>query len=664
MNMEFTHAEKILEFDQIKQMLAEEAAAPGAKERLLSLAPMLEERACRLAMEETTEARHIVEHCGTPPITAMDKLEEILALSAAGAMLLPYQLWQVASFLISCRRLVQYLQRAEEVSPHIAAYGGSFYPLEELEGEIHRCIGTDRVLETASPQLRELGRKKELLVQQMQGKLATILQGKKNWFSDGGVVQRNGTFVLPVKKAYKNQLSGTVMGVSGSGGTYFIEPAAVGKLRDEINALEVEIENETRRILYTLSAMVDAYGRELRLNREAMETLDFLFAKGKLSLRLGGRAVPVTADRRLVIKGGRHPLLPKEKCVPLQFEMGDGYRGVIITGPNTGGKTVALKTVGLLSMMAQCGLHIPAEEGTTLCMHSRYLCDIGDGQSISENLSTFSAHMKRIINVLDAVDADSLVLLDELGSGTDPAEGMGIAIAVLEELSSRGCLYLVTTHYPEVKQFAERAPQVCNARMAFDEGTLAPLYRLELGRSGESCALQIAKRLGLPPALLARAKAAAYGEVADNTPAHPLPEADIVRPEQAKVPVNTDASIGSTGAKKSPAIRREKNRGLPSRALRFAMGDSVAVGPAEEKGIVYRPADERGELVVQVKGRKRIVPYKQVKLLVPAAELYPPDYDFSILFDTVENRKARHQMGKRARPDLEIQLEDPSTWER
>jgi len=320
--------------------------------------------------------------------------------------------------------------------------------------------------------------------------------------------------------------------------------------------------------------------------------------------------------------------------VPLDFTIGGGVRGVVITGPNTGGKTVALKTVGLLSLMAQSGLHVPAEPGSRFTMNAGVLCDIGDGQSITENLSTFSSHMTNIIGILEETTPECLVLLDELGSGTDPAEGMGLAVAILEELRRRGCLFVATSHYPEIKEYAAQTDALQNARMAFDRESLQPLFRLEMGEAGESCAIYIAQRLGLPAHMLDRARAAAYygaltAEESQETPQ--LPGRRMIRIAEEK-----------------PA---------PRHCDRFQVGDSVRVHPQRETGVVYCRADEKGMVGVQVRKRKFLVNHKRIQLLVAADALYPDNYDFSIIFDTVANRKARHALTKRHDPGAIIEYE-------
>ena len=637
-----------LEFDKILEMLCTLAVSQRAQERLRTLRPVLSESECARRMRETTDARRIFESFGSPPLAPMKEMEMLLELCAKGAMLLPEQLGQVAQFLAACRRMKSYLKRAELLSGDIALYGGSISPLDELCDEIERSVRGDRLDDAASATLRDLRRQIENMNNAIKAKLETLLRGHKEWFADGYVAARNGRLVLPVKREFKNMVSGSVVDTSSTGSTYFIEPSSVRKLQEELSQLEIEEDNEVRRILYTLTALVDENAAALHINIEAMESLDFVFAKAKLSVQMNAIPVPVTGERRVVLKGARHPLLKKDSCVPIDFEIGGAVSGVVITGPNTGGKTVALKTVGLLSVMAQCGLHLPVEEGSTLCLHNLVLCDIGDGQSIAENLSTFSAHITNIIEILRLAGSDSLVLLDELGSGTDPAEGMGIAVAVLTELRTKGCLFVVTTHYPEIKEYAQTTEGLVNARMAFDRESLRPLYRLELGEAGESCALYIAQRFGFPEHLLKTAHEAAYGGGVKKSASESTAN-DFI--SSISTPVSA-----VKGAAVTPRIEREKPKSAePSRAASFRLGDSVMVYPQKEIGIVYQAANERGEVGVQLKNReKKLIPHKRLKLQVPAAELYPPDYDFSVIFDSVANRKARHVMGKRHDPNMVI----------
>jgi dsDNA-specific endonuclease/ATPase MutS2 len=382
---------------------------------------------------------------------------------------------------------------------------------------------------------------------------------------------------------------------------------------------------------------------------EAMETLDFIFAKAKLSMDMKAVPAEMNTDRRIRIDNGRHPLIKPSECVPLNFQIGNGITGIVITGPNTGGKTVSLKTVGLFSLMAQSGLHVPCDYAN-LCMNNAVLCDIGDGQSITENLSTFSSHITNIIHILSNTGQESLVLLDELGSGTDPAEGMGIAISILEELIQKGCLFVATTHYPEVKEFAEKAKGLINAKMAFDRESLKPLYRLEIGEAGESCALYIAKRLGLPKRMLERAYEEAYQK--DGNPKRHAPGKDFL--DDAAVDPSGDAPSSAPVPRTQKAVEPKP---VNTKSARFHIGDCVLVYPQKKIGIVFKLSDEKGEVGVQIQKKKEFVNHKRLQLKVAATEMYPEDYDFSIIFDSVTNRKARHKMEKGYQPGLQITYE-------
>ena len=621
-----------LEFNIIIEKLKEHALSKNAKDTLATLAPYMNEDICVRKMAETTSAKILLDMVGTPPLPIMDNIEEIITLAAAGSMLVPEQLESIARFALACKRVASYLYKGEATMEVVALYGQSIEDLSDLQTEIEQCISNERLRDDASPALRNIRRKKEHLEVQIKEKLNHILKSRKQYLSDGYITNRQGRYVLPVQRNFQAQFGGTVVEVSGKGSTVFMEPTAIAKPQAELSALHIEEDAEERRILYTLTTTVVEYAPMLRRNMEVMEILDVLFAKAKLSASMKAIPVEIGGERRLCIRNGRHPLLNEDSCVPLDFEMNENTSGVIITGPNTGGKTVAVKTVGLLSLMAQCGLHIPCERGSYIAMQDNYLCDVGDSQDISQNLSTFSGHMTNIIDILERASLDSLVLLDELGSGTDPTEGMGIAVAVLEELRHRGCMFLVTTHYAQVKTYAEQSDGVNSARMAFDRENLRPLYKLEMGMSGESCALHIAQRLGLAPHLLERAHQEVYGGQAKG---------GTSRQNAMKAP---KSSLERTQAEKIVANLSEK----------FCMGDSVTVLKTGETGIVYQPANDQGDVIVQVKGVKQAVKHNRLKLKVSAAELYPPDYDFSIIFDTVENRKARHDMGRKFDPKLAI----------
>jgi DNA mismatch repair protein MutS2 len=659
--MNTTH---ILEFDHITQMLCDNAVSQRAKDRLKELKPYLREEELIVRMKETTEARRLIDAFGTPPLTAMKDLVQIIELVEKDGVLTPEQFTVIGQFIASCRRTKSYLKQAESSQLEIAYYGESIYSLQELGSEIEKTIRNQRIDPYATPELKNICRKIDGIQQEIKSKLESILRGNKKYFADAYIAERNGHYVLPVKKEYKHQVSGSVISASATGATYFIEPTAVAKLREKLSVLEIEESNEELKILYTLTALVADEIELLRINIDALETLDYIFAKGKLSSDLKAVEAKMNTDRRIVIEEGRHPLLQAEHCVPLNFKSDKDNQGIVITGPNTGGKTVALKTVGLLSMMAQCGLHIPCKSAD-IAMNNRILCDIGDGQNITENLSTFSAHITNIISILEETDEESLILLDELGSGTDPAEGMGIAIAILEELLKKKCKFIATTHYPEVKEFADKTDGIINARMAFDRESLKPLYALEIGEAGESCALYIAKRLGLPARMLERAYSEAYRQervvegrhIQENESAvkERMIQEDILKERiYDKSFQEEEKEIEIKAARTTEKIQKKqvKRKVNHAQSEAFQIGDCVEVLPDKQSGIIFQTVNSKGEIGVQIKKEKIMVNHKRIRLKVKAQDMYPEDYDFSIIFDTVENRKKSRQMGRKYSPDI------------
>jgi len=623
-----------LEFPVILDKIVSFAHGNAAKAQLLALTPFMDEALCRRALLDTTGARSLIENCGTPPVSIMEGIYDCTHLALAGGMLQPEQLYQIARFIVASNRMVGYLKRGEAFEDRISFYGRAFAELDELRHSIESSVDEERVLDDASPVLRKLRREMTQLEGKMRDRLHQLIQSRRKWLADTFISKRNGHYVLPVLRQYQNQFSGAVFDASRTGSTVFIEPASIAGMQQEWNAASIEEEQETRRVLYELSDQVAQFAQQLEANARLMDELDFLFAKGAFSLSINGNEVFATRSSILDLKNAKHPLLDQDTCVPLDITLDESYKGIVITGPNTGGKTVTLKTVGLLTAMAQSGLHIPCDAGSTLPMCDRFFCDIGDSQSIAQNLSTFSGHMTNIIDILQNISQDSLVLLDEPGSGTDPAEGTGIAIAVLEALCSCGCRFLVTTHYEQVKTHVQHSPDMMSARMAFDPVSLQPLYRLEMGKAGKSCALEIVKRLGMPSDILAYASAIVkQSDASQNTPKPRI-------------------------ASKASRLLSRKVSVVSETVTLWQMGDSVEVLPEREKGIVFQSADEQGNVIVQIKGEKHTIRHTRLKLLVPASELYPPDYDFSIIFDTVENRKARHTISRRYDAEATVVLRE------
>ncbi len=639
------HTFEILGFQQIIEQLQTYANTAQAKEEIKQLEPYLSESELRKNMRDTTQARLMLDKIGTPPIPIMEHVAEYVDQAVKGELLSPEDIAGIGTFLSAVNRLKGYLERGKEHQIAIAFYSDNLVPINDVAEEIERSIRDGRIDDYASGTLRDIRREILLLEEKCKNKAENILRVNQSYMTEAFVVNRNGRICVPVKKEYKTKIQGSVIDKSTTGNTLFIEPAAVAKLQEELELYRIEEDCEERRILYSLMNMIAEQEAIIRENIRMIVKLDFIFAKGKLSAEMAGIEPEINTDRVIMLQGARHPMLKKEECVPLDVIIGEENTGMIITGPNTGGKTVAIKTIGLMSLMACAGLHIPCMKAN-ITINNQVLCDIGDGQNIADNLSTFSAHIKNVISILKVVTAESLVILDELGSGTDPAEGMGIAIAILERLRQSNCIFLATTHYPEVKEYATGHVEILNARMAFDRESLKPLYRLEVGKAGESCALYIAKRLGFPNEMLRMAAKAAYQSSEDKF--------DSLVKELILEQQDTDLEkIAVPGIKKYIPVKKDL-----AKEITFARGDSVTVSPGNQIGIVVSGADKEGNVLVQVKKEKKLINHKRLQLKVAATELYPEDYDFTIIFDTVENRKARHKMGKKYQGDLMIFTEE------
>ena len=619
--------EKQIEFDKIKEIWSALAVTDYAKERIKETTVILDETELRRELKETTNSKEMIEKLGNPPLQDVTEIKEILTVAGRGDCLTPYQLERVEKVLVVVERLRDYLARGKQYENPLAYYDENLDELRYLRDEICRQIRYEAVDDRATNTLFEIRTKIARAEETVKQKAEQVIRNNKDIMADSFYTTRNGRICVPVKKEYRFRIQGSVIDRSASGNTVFVEPAVLGKHYEEIQLLKVEEENEVYQILYALSALCSDAVPVMEENMRMIEKLDFIFSKGKLSVDLDCTEPAINLERHIRLKAARHPIMDREINVPLDFEMGRDERGIVITGPNTGGKTVAIKTVMINSYMAQCGLHVAAKEAD-ICMNSNYLSDIGDGQNLSENLSTFSAHIKNVLSILGLANKDSFIIMDELGSGTDPAEGMGIAVSILTELLKSGANFLVTTHYPEVKEFAAKHEGIINARMTFDKETLMPTYRMVIGEAGESCAFYIADRLGMPAHMLETAVEAAYG----------------------KDKVTNFSFHNNTDIKKSVSgkISKEKKTAAGTKlGTIYNIGDSVMVYPDKKIGIVCEPVNDKGVLRVQIADRKIWINHKRVKLHVKAEELYPEDYDFSIIFDSVKNRKIRHDMDRK-----------------
>ena len=505
---------KILEFHKIISQLTEYAASQPGKAMCQNLAPSSDYEEILTWQAQTTDAVSRVRMKGTISFSGVKDIGDSLKRLEIGSSLNIIELLSISSLLTVAARARSYGRHepqeddgASEEFDSLEPMFRALEPLTPLNNEIKRCIlSEDEVADDASPGLAHVRRSMKITSDRIHTQLNSMLNSNRSYLQDAVITMRNGRYCLPVKAEYKNQVPGMVHDQSSTGSTLFIEPMAIVRLNNEMRELEIKEQKEIEAVLASLSTQAASYTEELKLDVELLSQLDFIFAKAALARHYKCSA-PVFNNRGYIhIKDGRHPLLDPAKVVPINLWLGKDFDLLIVTGPNTGGKTVSLKTVGLFTLMGQAGLHIPAWEGSELAVFDEVFADIGDEQSIEQSLSTFSGHMTNIVQILSQADARSLCLFDELGAGTDPTEGAALAIAILSFLHNMKCRTMATTHYSELKVFALSTPGVENASCEFNVETLKPTYRLLIGVPGKSNAFAISKKLGLPDYIIEEAK--------------------------------------------------------------------------------------------------------------------------------------------------------------
>ena len=496
-----------LEYDKIIDRLVSFAASDKAKERLKKLVPMTDIHDINAALSETSDALSRVYAKGAVSFSGVHDVGASVKRLEIGSSLNTVELLHISSLLTAAARVKNYY---EDTTDSLTGYFHALEPLTPLNTEIKRCIlSEDEISDDASANLRSIRRQKVLAAERIHTELNKMLNSSsvRNCLQDFVITSRSGRYCLPVKAEYKSQVPGMVHDQSATGSTLFIEPAAVVKLNNDIRELELKEQAEIEAILAELSAKASEFTDELLTDFQVLTTLDFIFAKAQMSKQYKCSCPVMNTNNYINIKKGRHPLIDPHKVVPIDIYLGKDFNLLIITGPNTGGKTVSLKTVGLLTLMAQSGLHIPALDHSELAVFDNVFADIGDEQSIEQSLSTFSSHMTNTVSILKEADAHSLILFDEIGAGTGPTEGAALAISILNDLHKRGITTMATTHYSEIKVYALTTDGVENACCEFDVESLRPTYRLLIGIPGKSNAFAISKKLGLPDYIIKDASA-------------------------------------------------------------------------------------------------------------------------------------------------------------
>ncbi|WP_294796630.1 endonuclease MutS2 [uncultured Fenollaria sp.] len=504
---------KVLEYDKIIDMLLDLTQGELARDLVEKLEPSNDIDDIRRMQEETSEAYRVLVRYGDIDYSSATHIKHLVSKASLGSMLFIEDLYDIMQNIFLVSSIKRYLKTSIEDEnlklKHLRRLNDSLASLDDLKKKLSMTIvSRDEIADNASSTLRSIRRSKKLKNQAIEDKLNSYITSDKTkkYLQDAIVTMREGRYVIPVKNEYRSSVEGMIHDISQKGSTVFIEPMAVVKLNNELRELENEEKKEIERILYELSSEVSEYKAYLETNEEALKSISFIFARARLAREMRATE-PVLNDKGYVnLKNARHPLIPKDKVVPTTLELGDEYTSLIITGPNTGGKTVSLKTVGLITLMAKSGLNIPCDNNSSVAVFDKVYADIGDEQSIEQSLSTFSSHMKNIVHIVENAEYNDLVLFDELGAGTDPTEGAALAISILKLFRERRIRTMATTHYSQIKFYALTSEGVKNASMEFNVDTLSPTYRLIIGIPGKSNAFEISKRLGLDQKIIDSAK--------------------------------------------------------------------------------------------------------------------------------------------------------------
>ena len=606
----FEKSIRTLELPAVLEMLSAKAVSEAAREKSRHIMPATERQEVLRLLDETDAARERLGLYGSPSFSGVKDVSEPLARADRGGMLNTRELLNIAGLLTAARRVYEYDEERKGEATAIDRFFSALHTNKYLEDRIHGAIlDEETIADTASAELTDIRRKMRIAASKGRQILQKIISSPSyaKVLQEALITQRDGRFVVPVKAECKGSLPGLVHDISSSGATLFVEPMGVVQANNELKELEAREEKEIERILRELSAQCADAMEYILLDYDMLVHLDMIFARAQLSYTMNASRPEVVRRGAISLKRARHPLLDQAKAVPVTVELGGDYDTLVITGPNTGGKTVTLKTLGLLCLMAQCGLHIPADSGSTVRVFDRILADVGDEQSIEQSLSTFSAHMSNTVEILRQADDDSLILFDELGAGTDPVEGAALAIAIIQHARSKGALIAATTHYAELKTFAMTTAGVENASCEFDVQTLRPTYRLLVGIPGKSNAFAISRRLGLDESVIADAKAQMDSESLRFEDVLAQLEEKRQRLEKAQTEASRLWQQREEDARKARIFREQMEK---------AKENARAKGEAEAKRIVREAQQKTEEIFAQLeelrKQQTRAANFQQV----------------------------------------------------
>lgn len=611
-----------LNYYDLKEIVKSYCVSGLGKTLIDKLEPSSNLKVVNRRLDETSEGRKLLDVSYHLPLEGIHNIFHLIDKMDKGGVLEPSDLTMVSDFLRGCRKVKMFLKDKEGYAPTLCSYSENISDLSYIEEEINISIRGSVVDSNASKELKKIRKQIDTCEGKIKEKLDKFLRNSSNkeCIQEFFISERNGRYTIPIKAAYKNKVAGSIVEVSSKGATVFMEPDIVSKFTSELNVLQAEESMEVYKILAILTEMIYQRIKDLKMNVEVISEYDMIWAKAKYSLDIQGIKPKINDYGYTKIIKGRYPLI--KNGVPLDFEIGKDYRTLIITGPNAGGKTVVLKTLGMLTLAVQSGFHIGAKDGTEISIFQDVFVDIGDNQSVENALSTFSSHVQNLARIIKESGKSTLLLFDEIGSGTEPNEGAALAIAILEELYHKGCITVATTHYGEIKDYSHNHPDFENAAMEFKKETLEPLYKLTIGKTGDSNALYISKKMGISDSIIERTRT--YIENKDYN----------------------YATIKESKKKKVKEVESEE------KYYDFSVGDKVLLLDKNDSAIIYKGRDEFNNVVVLYDKEFIEVNYKRVKIELKAEELYPEGYDLNQLFVSYKDRKLERDIERGSKKAL------------
>ncbi|RTQ88527.1 endonuclease MutS2 [Lysinibacillus telephonicus] len=613
-----------LHYHELKDKVKNHCVSSLGKELIERLQPSSNINVVRNRLNETSEARELLDAEKHLPLTGITNITSHIEKIEKGMVLTPAELLAISDFLRGCRKIKKFMADKEFFAPVLYSYALSITDFRDIEEDILFAIRGNRVDSGASKELKRIRNQIEKTEQKIEERLNKFLKNgaNKEYIQEFYISKKDDRFTIPIKASFKNDVAGTIIETSSKGSTVFIEPEAVSKLNVELVSLKSEESVEEYQILATLTGAIHESLHEIGINIECISQYDMIFAKAKYSKSTDAIEPKINNYGYIKLINSKHPLL-EGNIVPLDFEIGEDYRSLIITGPNAGGKTVVLKTIGILTLAVMSGFHITAKQGTEIAIFDHVFVDIGDNQSIENALSTFSSHMKNISEIMNNANNNTLLLFDEIGSGTEPNEGAALAIAILEEFYHMGCITIATTHYGEIKRYSEMHDDFMNAAMLFNSAELKPMYKLLIGKSGDSNALWISSRMNIRENVLKRAQL--YIENKNYN-------LEVINENKIKKPVH------------------EVNQ--PLEAYQYEIGDRVKLISQDDYAIVFEPRDKFNNIKLFYKGEVLEVNIKRIQLDIKASQLYPEGYDKNTLFTNFQDRKLQHDLERGSKKAL------------